>query len=80
MFSKIFINRPRLAMVLSIVLMLAGMLSIGNLPVEEAGKFGKNFFPVENRKSFHMACGKNFPCRQGFAGVFHITFSYCYYC
>lgn len=35
MFSKIFINRPRLAMVLSIVLMLAGMLSIGNLPVEE---------------------------------------------
>lgn len=35
MFSKIFINRPRLAMVLSIVLMLAGVLSIGNLPVEE---------------------------------------------
>ncbi len=35
MFSKIFINRPRLAMVLSLVLMLAGMLSIGNLPVEE---------------------------------------------
>ena len=35
MFSKIFINRPRLAMVLSLVLMLAGVLSIGNLPVEE---------------------------------------------
>ena len=35
MFSKIFINRPRLAMVLSLVLMLAGVLSVGNLPVEE---------------------------------------------
>ena len=35
MFSKIFIDRPRLAFVCSIVLMLAGVICIGKLPVEE---------------------------------------------
>ncbi len=35
MFSKFFINRPVLAMVMSIVLVIAGSLSIFSLPVEE---------------------------------------------
>ena len=35
MFSKIFIDRPRLAFVCSIVLMLAGGICITMLPVEE---------------------------------------------
>lgn len=35
MFSKIFIDRPRLAFVCSIVLMLAGAICIQKLPVEE---------------------------------------------
>ena len=35
MFSKIFIDRPRLAFVCSIVLMLAGAICIRKLPVEE---------------------------------------------
>ena len=35
MFSKIFIDRPRLAFVCSIVLMLAGVICISKLPVEE---------------------------------------------
>jgi len=35
MFSKIFIDRPRLAFVCSIVLMLAGAICITKLPVEE---------------------------------------------
>ncbi|MDE5602568.1 MAG: multidrug efflux RND transporter permease subunit [Helicobacter sp.] len=35
MFSKFFINRPVLAMVMSIVLVIAGSLSILSLPVEE---------------------------------------------
>ena len=35
MFSKIFIDRPRLAFVCSIVLMLAGAICIKKLPVEE---------------------------------------------
>ena len=35
MFSKIFIDRPRLAFVCSIVLMLAGAICINKLPVEE---------------------------------------------
>ncbi|MBO7741819.1 MAG: efflux RND transporter permease subunit, partial [Victivallales bacterium] len=35
MFSKFFIERPRFAFVLSIVLILAGAISIGNLPVAE---------------------------------------------
>ncbi len=35
MFSKIFINRPRLAFVCSIVLMLAGLICVFKLPVEE---------------------------------------------
>ena len=35
MFSKIFIDRPRLAFVCSIVLMLAGVICVTKLPVEE---------------------------------------------
>jgi hydrophobe/amphiphile efflux-1 (HAE1) family protein len=35
MFSRIFIERPRLAAVISLVMVLAGMLSIGKLPVAE---------------------------------------------
>ncbi|MGN0845270.1 MAG: efflux RND transporter permease subunit, partial [Kiritimatiellia bacterium] len=35
MFSKIFIERPRLAFVCSIVLMLAGIICVRQLPVEE---------------------------------------------
>ena len=35
MFSKIFIDRPRLAFVCSLVLMLAGAICITKLPVEE---------------------------------------------
>ncbi|MBQ7253014.1 MAG: efflux RND transporter permease subunit, partial [Kiritimatiellae bacterium] len=35
MFSKIFIDRPRLAFVCSIVLMLAGAICVTKLPVEE---------------------------------------------
>ena len=35
MFSKIFIERPRLAMVLSIVLVLSGAICLTQLPVEE---------------------------------------------
>lgn len=35
MFSKIFIERPRLALVISIVLVLCGIISLGKLPVEE---------------------------------------------
>ena len=35
MFSKIFIERPRLAVVISLVLVLAGIISLCKLPVEE---------------------------------------------
>ena len=35
MFSKIFIERPRLAAVISLVMVLAGALSIGKLPIAE---------------------------------------------
>ena len=35
MFSKIFIERPRLAFVLSLVLVLTGLISLGKLPVAE---------------------------------------------
>lgn len=35
MISKFFIERPRFAMVISVVLMLAGALSIVQLPVAE---------------------------------------------
>ncbi len=35
MFSKIFIDRPRFAMVISIVMVLAGILAVFNLPVAE---------------------------------------------
>ncbi len=35
MFSRIFIERPRLAMVISLVMVFAGILSINKLPVEE---------------------------------------------
>lgn len=35
MFSKIFIERPRLAIVISLVLILAGIISLSKLPVEE---------------------------------------------
>ena len=35
MFSRIFIERPRLALVISMVLVLAGALCIGKLPVAE---------------------------------------------
>ncbi|QCQ21884.1 efflux RND transporter permease subunit [Desulfoglaeba alkanexedens] len=35
MFSRIFIERPRLAMVISIVITLAGLIAIFNIPVDE---------------------------------------------
>ena len=35
MFSKIFIDRPKLAFVISIVISLAGVLSLFQLPVAE---------------------------------------------
>ena len=35
MFSKIFIERPRLAVVISVVLVLAGLISLYKLPVAE---------------------------------------------
>ncbi len=35
MFSRIFIERPRFAFVISIVLMLAGLLAVNNLPIAE---------------------------------------------
>ncbi|MBO7435981.1 efflux RND transporter permease subunit, partial [bacterium] len=35
MFSEIFIERPRLAMVISLVLLFAGAISIPNIPVAE---------------------------------------------
>ncbi len=35
MFSKFFINRPRFAMVISLALMLAGLISMGRLPIAE---------------------------------------------
>lgn len=35
MFSKIFIGRPRFAMVISIVLAMAGIISLSSLPIEE---------------------------------------------
>ena len=35
MFSRIFIERPRLAIVISIVLVLSGLISLSKLPVEE---------------------------------------------
>ena len=35
MISRVFIDRPRFAMVISIVLTLAGLLSIKNLPVSQ---------------------------------------------
>ncbi|MFA6815819.1 MAG: efflux RND transporter permease subunit, partial [Lentisphaeria bacterium] len=35
MFSKIFIERPRLAMVISLVLVLAGLISVNKLPIAE---------------------------------------------
>ena len=35
MFSRIFIERPRLAAVVSLILLLAGGISLANLPVAE---------------------------------------------
>ena len=35
MFSKIFIERPRLAIVISLVMVLAGLISLSKLPVAE---------------------------------------------
>ena len=35
MFSRIFIERPRLAIVVSLVLVLTGVISLGKLPVAE---------------------------------------------
>ena len=35
MISRVFIDRPRLAGVISIVLMLAGILSIASLPITQ---------------------------------------------
>ena len=35
MFSKIFINRPRFAMVISIIFVLAGIMAVTKLPVAE---------------------------------------------
>ena len=35
MFSRIFIERPRFAIVISIVMVLAGILSVRQLPVAE---------------------------------------------
>ena len=35
MFSAIFIERPRLAVVVSLVMVLTGVISLGKLPVAE---------------------------------------------
>jgi multidrug efflux pump subunit AcrB len=35
MFSRIFIERPRLAMVISIVITLAGVLALLNIPIAQ---------------------------------------------
>ena len=35
MFSKIFISRPRLAIVVSLVILIAGLISIKNIPVAQ---------------------------------------------
>ena len=35
MFSKIFIDRPRFAIVISLILVLAGVISLTKLPVAE---------------------------------------------
>ena len=35
MFSKFFINRPRFAIVIALVLMIAGVISAYNLPVKQ---------------------------------------------
>ena len=35
MFSKVFIERPRLAIVFSVVMVLAGLISLFKLPVAE---------------------------------------------
>ena len=56
MFSRIFIERPRLAMVISIVITLAGLIAIFNIPVAQYPRISppmitvSAFYPGANSK------------------------------
>ena len=56
MFSATFIERPKFAFVISIVIVIAGLVSLGALPITQYPKFAKwlmtNYQVVDSVHSF----------------------------
>ena len=72
--ARFFIDRPIFAWVIAIVMMLAGVLSIYNLPVEQYCN-GKGYTSpgLIGRGAAEWACrGDKEPCKEGLRGVFCI--------
>ena len=47
MISSTFIDRPRLAIVISIVITIAGLVSLGRLPVAQFPEIMKSFLSLD---------------------------------